>query len=389
MKVLLTGHRGYIGAVLGEMLAARGHEVVGYDTGLYRNAFEIPAVYGGDEGGKRFFESAEPTLYRQSPPGYPAPWGRVGLYDGSELYPWRCTFREIHKDIRDVSPEDVDGIEGVIHLAALSNDPLGELDLRLTEEINFQATVRLAELARAAGAKRFVFASTQSIYGISRTDEELDEEKSEKNPITAYAKTKWRAEQVLKPMGTDTFTVVFLRPATVFGASPMLRCDIVFNNLLASAYTTGKVEIKSDGPPWRPVVHVRDVSAAFIAALEAPAAIVAGQAFNVGIPNGNFTVRQIAEAAQRAVPGSELVFSGEHGSDARTYRVSFNKILTALKDYYRPEWDLDRGGREMIELFKKCGFTADQFRGRAVNRLAQIRYLRSETKQIDDDLRWR
>ncbi|TSD04779.1 MAG: NAD-dependent epimerase/dehydratase [Parcubacteria group bacterium Greene0714_36] len=343
MKVLLTGHRGYIGAVLGDMLAARGHEVVGYDTGLYA---------------------------------------------GSELYPWRCTFREIRKDIRDISPEDVDGIEGVIHLAALSNDPLGELDARLTEEINFQATVRLAELARAAGVRRFVFASTQSIYGISRTDEELDEETSEKNPITAYAKTKWRAERALKPMGTDTFAVVFLRPATVFGASPMLRCDIVFNNFVACAYTGGTIEIKSDGTPWRPVVHVRDVSAAFIAALDAPKELVAGEAFNVGIPNGNFSVRDLAEAAQRAVPGSKLIFTGEHGSDARSYRVSFKKILSVLKEGYQPQWDLDRGAAELIELFGKCSFTADHFRGRATNRLPQIRYL-LETKKIDNNLRWR
>lgn len=342
MRVLVTGHRGYIGSVLVSLLARRGHEVIGFDAGYYR---------------------------------------------GCELYPFDLGMREINKDLRDVAREDMEGIEGIIHLAALSNDPLGELDPRLTEEINFSATVRLAELARGAGVKRFVFASSQSMYGVSGEERELDEDTSEKHPLTAYARTKWEAEKELKRMGGDNFTVVFLRPATVFGASPMLRTDIVFNNLVASAYTTGRIEIKSDGTPWRPVVHVADVSQAFIAGLEAPAELVNGEAFNVGIPNGNFTVRELAQAAQIAVPGSELVFTGEHGSDARTYRVSFNKILSVLKDYYRPEWDLDRGAAELIDIFKKNGFSRDQFRGRATNRLAQIKHLRGK-KRIDDHLRW-
>jgi nucleoside-diphosphate-sugar epimerase len=188
-------------------------------------------------------------------------------------------------------------------------------------------------------------------------------------------------------MGDKNFHVICFRPSTVFGASPMLRCDIVYNNLVACAYTTGKIEIKSDGTPWRPVVHVRDVSNAYIAGLEAPLSIVSGQAFNVGIPSGNFTVRNLAEAAERSVSGSTLVFTGEHGKDSRTYRVSFNKILTQLKDYFKPEWDLDRGGKELVELFKKVNFKEDHFRGRECIRLKQISYLTSQG-QLDSNLRW-
>ncbi len=341
-RVLLTGNRGYIGAVLADMLTQKGYAVAGYDTEYYRDS----ALYG-----------------------FPRP------------------LRQITKDIRDAAPEDARGMDVVIHLAALSNDPLGEFDPRLTEEINFGATVALARIAKDAGVKRFVYASSQSMYGISDDDHELDEDRSKKNPLTAYAKTKWDAEGELKKLNSFDFIVVCLRPSTVFGASPMLRSDIVFNNLVACAYTTGKIEIKSDGTPWRPVVHVKDVSSAFIAALEAPAELVHGQSFNVGIPNGNYTVRDLAEAASRAVPGSIFAFTGEHGKDTRTYRVSFAKILRVLKKYYQPEWDLDRGASELVALFKKINFTDEQFRGRKTNRLQQIKFL-IDKKAINSDLRW-
>jgi nucleoside-diphosphate-sugar epimerase len=330
MKVLVTGNLGYIGSVLVPTLQQAGHEVTGYDIGYYKDCF---------------------------------------LYDdGTKV-------KQIYKDIREVAIEDLSGIEAIIHLAALSNDPLGELSPGLTEEINLMGTLQLAELAKKAGVKRFIYSSSQSMYGISKVDNELEEDNSEKNPITSYARTKWDAELALGKMQTPEFMVVSFRPSTVFGASPRLRCDIVFNNLVACAYTTGKIEIKSDGTPFRPVVHVKDVCAAYMAGLNAPAALVAGRAFNVGIPNGNFTVRQLAEAAQRSVPGSELTFTGEHGNDARTYRVSFNRILTELADYYKPEWDLDRGGKELVELFKKVSFTEADFRGRKTTRLAQLSYL--------------
>ena len=340
MKVMVTGERGYIGAVLVPMLKEKGYEVVGYDSGFF----------------------AENLLEQ---------------FDEDYL--------KITKDIRDITREDLEGIDAIIHLAGLSNDPLGEFSPGLTEDINYNGTVRLAEMAKDVGVSRFVYASSQSMYGISDTCNELDEDDSEKNPVTAYAIAKWNAEQQLHSMSTDDFVVTSLRPSTVFGASPRLRCDIVFNNLVACAYTTGIIEIMSDGSPWRPVVHIKDVCSAFIAGLEAPAASVSGRAFNVGIPDGNFTVRDIAEAAQRSVPGSELIFTGEH-TDPRTYRVSFKRILTELKDYYKPEWDLDMGGKELVEFFDRISFTEKQFRGQETIRLQQLSYLK-ETNRIDDTFR--
>lgn len=342
MNILVTGNKGYIGSVLTELLLARGYGVTGYDT---------------------------------------------GYYDGCGLYDFHPDIRQIEKDVRDVSANDLRGVDAVIHLAALSNDPLGELVPRLTEKINLEATLNLARCAKECGVKRFIYSSSQSMYGISKIDQELDEDDSEKNPITAYARTKWDAECGLKKMGSGNFIVSCFRPSTVFGASPMLRCDIVFNNLVACAYTTGRIEIKSDGSPWRPVVHVRDVSHAFIAGLEAPEHLVAGQSFNVGIPNGNFTVKDLAEAAQKSVTGSVLTFTGEHGRDTRTYKVSFKKILNILKDYYEPEWNLERGAEELVDLFKRTNFSEEQFRGRSCNRLQQINYL-IRTKHLNEDLKW-
>jgi nucleoside-diphosphate-sugar epimerase len=244
----------------------------------------------------------------------------------------------------------------------------------------------LAIMARDVGVTRLVYASSQSMYGISDTSNELDEDDSEKTPVTAYAIAKWNAEQQLHSMSTDDFVITSLRPSTVFGASPRLRCDIVFNNLVACAYTTGKIEIMSDGSPWRPVVHIKDACSAFIAGLEAPATLVSGRAFNVGIPDGNFTVRDIAEAAQRSVPGSELIFTGCH-TDPRTYRVSFRRILTELKDYYKPEWDLDMGGRELVEFFDRIKFTEEQFRGKETIRLQQLVHLK-ENNYLNDTFRF-
>ena len=340
MKVMVTGERGYIGAVLMPILKEKGYEVVGYDSGYFSE-----------------------NLLEQ--------------FDEDYL--------KITKDIRDITREDLKGVNAIIHLAGLSNDPLGEFSPELTEDINYHGTMRLAEMAKDVGVSRFVYASSQSMYGISDTSNELDEDDSEKNPVTAYAIAKWNAEQQLHSMSKDDFVVTSLRPSTVFGASPRLRCDIVFNNLVACAYTTGKIEIMSDGSPWRPVVHIKDVCSAFIAGLEAPTALVSGRAFNVGIPDGNFTVRDIAEAAQRSVPGSELIFTGEH-TDPRTYRVSFKRILTELKDYYKPEWDLDMGGKELVEFFDRICFTEEQFRGHETIRLLQLSYLK-ETNRIDDTFR--
>ena len=341
MTVLVTGNLGYIGSVLAHRLLSRGYSVKGLDVGYFTEC----------------------------------------LLDSSGPY-----VNQIIKDIRDVSLDDLSGIEAIIHLAALSNDPLGDFSPALTDEINFKATIRLAELAKLVGVQRFVYASSQSMYGISSSNDELDEDSSEKNPITAYAKTKWSAERELKRLGNNDFLVVCFRPSTVFGASPRLRCDIVFNNLVACAYTTGRIEIKSDGKPWRPVVHIEDVCDAFIAGLLAPAALVSGRSYNVGIPNGNFTVRELAEAAGRSVPGSSVVFTGEHGSDARSYRVSFSRILTELADWYRPRWSLDQGGRELVEFFGRTRFGEKEFRGQKTNRLLKLKDL-VKSGYLANDLR--
>jgi nucleoside-diphosphate-sugar epimerase len=343
MKILVTGNQGYIGTVLVERLLTDGHSVTGLD---------------------------------------------IGFFEDCALEPAMQAFNQINKDIRDVNRDDLRDIEAIIHLAALSNDPLGEFSPSLTEEINYKATIGLANLAKSVGVQRFVYASSQSMYGISTSEDELDEDSSEKNPITAYAKTKWSAEQDLKQLGADTFTVVCFRPSTVFGASSRLRCDIVFNNLVACAYTTGKIEIKSDGTPWRPVVHIDDVCSAFIAGLQAPTSLVTGRSYNVGILDGNFSVRQLAEAAGRAVPGSAVVFTGQHGSDARSYRVSFKRILTELAEWYKPEWDLDRGGRQLVKFFDRVKFGEKEFRGAQTNRLLKLRSL-DQQGLLHSDLRIR
>ncbi|MHB8972908.1 MAG: NAD-dependent epimerase/dehydratase family protein [Pirellulaceae bacterium] len=343
-SVLVTGNLGYIGTVLTPMLHARGYQVSGFDT--------------------EFF-AAE-----------------------CEMYPARGDLvRQVRKDIRDIEPTDLEGIDAVIHLAALSNDPLGELHPEMTEQINFRGAVRTAECAKQAGVKRFVYASSQSMYGISNISGELDEDASEKHPLTAYARTKWAAECELRGLNHPDFTVVFFRPSTVFGASPRLRCDIVFNNLVACAFTTGRIEILSDGTPWRPVIHVEDVCAGFIAGLRAPRELVAGEAFNVGVPGGNYTVRQLAEAAQECVSGSSLRFMNEHGQDARTYRVCFDKIHSRLQDYFQPHWNLSRGGAQLVEAFRKTGFCEDDFRHDRYSRLPRLKTLIREGK-LDDELRW-
>jgi nucleoside-diphosphate-sugar epimerase len=338
---MVTGDKGYIGSVLIPILKNKGYDVIGYDSGYFVSNL-------------------------------------LGKSDKDYV--------EITKDIRDITKKDLKGVKGIIHLAGLSNDPLGEFSPMLTEEINYNGTMHLAKLAKESGVLRFVYASSQSMYGVSDTSNDLDEDNSDKNPVTAYAIAKWKAEQHLHKMSTDDFIVTSFRPSTVFGVSPRLRCDIVFNNLVACAYTTGKIEIMSDGTPWRPVVHIEDVCSAFIAGLEAPAVLVSGRAFNVGIPDGNFTVRDIAEAAQRAVPGSELIFTGEH-ADPRTYKVSFKRILTELKDYYKPKWSLDMGGKELVSFFDRINFTEHQFRGRKSVRLQQLTYLK-DNNRIDSTLRF-
>ena len=341
MTVLVTGNLGYIGSVLTPFLAQRGYHVRGLDSGFYRECLIKPAV---------------------DPP------------------------EQIIRDIRDAKRDDFEDVETVVHLAALSNDPLGELDEDLTVAINFTGTMRLGELARESGVRRFVYASSQSMYGISSGNAELAEDTSEKNPLTAYARTKWEAEQGLMALRRPGFEVAALRPSTVYGASPRLRSDIVFNNFVACAYTTGSIEIKSDGTPHRPAVHILDACEAFLAVLQADAGLIDGRAFNVGVSDGNYTVRELATAAQLAVPGSRLVFTGEHGTDARTYSVNFNRILIELSDHYRPQWTLDQGGRELVDLFEDSGFSEEDFRGSRCNRLKKINELQTSGR-VDKLLR--
>lgn len=342
MRILITGNNGYIGTVLTNELIKRKYEIVGFDIDYF--------------------------------------------YDCNLVECNSKLIKHIRKDIRTIIDTDLDEIDAVIHLAGLANDPLGELNPKLTKEINFNSTLSLAEICKKKGIQRFIYASSQSMYGISDNKEELDEDKSLKNPVTAYAKTKWEAEKRLKDMNDDNFTVVMFRPSTVFGVSPRLRCDIVYNSFVACAYTTGKIEILSDGSPFRPVIHIQDLCNALISGIEAPKELVSGQSFNVGIKDGNYTVKELAESAQRVVPGSDLVFLNKH-TDPRTYRVSFQKILTVLNDYFKPKWTLDKGGLELIEYFKKIDFSEFDFRDEKVNRLKRLESLINQ-KKINDRLEW-
>jgi len=328
MKILVTGNLGYIGSILTDDLIAKGYEVVGFDSGYFKDCNLLPVT----------------KLKNQ-----------------------------ILKDIRKIEKKDIESCEAVIHLAALSNDPLGEINPKITEEINFGGTIRLAEIAKRIGIRRFVNVSTQSIYGISSIEEELDEYNSIKNPVTEYAKTKWKAEVELQKLNSRNFNIISFRPSTVFGMSPRLRCDIVFNNLISCAYTKKIIEIKSDGSPWRPVVHVKDVCNSLIAGLEAPSEIISGRVFNVGFLNGNYTVKQLAEFISSVVENSRIIFTNEHNKDSRTYKVSFNRINNELKNFYKPQWDLRKGAEEMLLFFKKKNFTEKDFKGTKTNRLLYLK----------------
>ncbi len=341
MKVFVTGNLGYIGSILTDILLEKKIDFIGYDIGYFKNC---------------------------------------------NLVNTNSNFKQVIKDIRDIEKNDLEDSDCIVHLSALSNDPLGEFDAKLTYDINYLSTIRLANFAKETGVKRFIYISSQSMYGISNINEELDEYSSNKNPVTEYAKTKWQAEQELNKLNSKDFCVVSFRPSTVYGVSPRLRCDIVFNNLVASAYTTGKIQIKSDGSPWRPVIHVRDVCSAILAGLFAPTKLLAGKAFNVGILNGNYTVKDLAEIVHKLIPNTELVFTGEHLKDPRTYKVSFKKILTELKDYYKPEWNLEKGALELINFFKKISFNSSQFRGISTNRLLCLSNLILD-KKLDNKFR--
>jgi nucleoside-diphosphate-sugar epimerase len=343
MKLLVTGVEGYIGCLLAPMLVARGHEVVGLDTGYYRDGW--------------LFSD------RSLVPGFP---------------------RQIYRDIREIEPDDLRGIDAVVHMAELSNDPLGANNPEITFQINHQASVRLAALAKAGGVQRFVYTSSCSVYGVADGTHPMTEA-SPVNPQTAYAKCKALVERDVGAMAAPGFSPTFLRNATAYGASPRMRFDIVLNNLCGLAATTGRIAMTSDGTPWRPLVHVLDICEAIACTLEAPVDAIHGEVFNVGADTDNYQVREIAGIVAQVYPDCELSF-GPAGGDNRSYRVDFTRIRSRLPEF-RCSWDARRGANQLREVFDRIGLDAAMFDARPFTRLKQLKYL-SATGQIDDGFFW-
>ena len=339
MKILVTGTDGYLGCLLAPELLRDGHDVRGVDTGLYKSGW---------------------------------------LYHGVD-----ATVQTLAKDIRRLTTADLAGADAVVHMAELSNDPLGQLSPTITYQINHQASVRLAKLAKRAGVDRFVYMSSCSVYGVA--DGEVDET-SPVNPQTAYAECKTMVERDLTAMASETFAPTFLRNATAFGASPRMRFDIVLNNLAGLAWTEKKIAMVSDGTPWRPLVHGLDIAKAIRCVLAAPTELVRGEVFNVGSSQQNYRVREIAEIVGAEFPGCEVTF-GASGGDNRSYRVSFDKINNKLPGF-SCDWDAVAGARQLHEVFRRIDLDAGTFSGRGHTRLLQLQHL-INTGQVDDELFWR
>jgi nucleoside-diphosphate-sugar epimerase len=340
MRVLVTGHNGYIGSVMVPILRAAGHEVVGLDT--------------------FFFEDC------------------CLLDDGHQV-------PALRKDIRDVQPSDLEGFDAIAHLAALCNDPLGDLHPEWTADINHKASVHLATNARAAGVERFLYASSCSMYGAAGGDEILDED-APLRPLTAYAVSKVRTEEDVSKLADRSFSPVFMRNATAYGLSPRLRADVVLNNLVCWAHTTGRIRIMSDGTPWRPIVHVQDIARAFAAVLAAPREVIHHQAFNVGANGENYQVRELAEIVRKTVPGCAVEYAADAGPDPRSYRVDFGKFSRSFPDF-KPHWNASFGAKDLFAALLEANITLADFQGRKYIRLAQIKHL-LEQGSLDDTLRW-
>lgn len=340
MRVLLTGHLGYIGTVLAPMLQSAGHTVVGLDSDLFHSC-----SFGGEP----------------------------------------ASIQTIARDIRDVEAEDLAGFDAVLHLAALSNDPLGDLNPAMTYEINQHASVRLAALARAAGVARYIFSSSCSSYGAAG-DDFIDED-APCNPVTPYGISKLRAEQEIAALAGDTFSPTLLRNATAFGVSPRLRFDLVLNNLVAWAVTTGQIYLKSDGTPWRPIVHIEDIARAFLAVLEAPRELIHNAVFNVGRNADNYRISDLAEIVAATVPGCRIAYAPDAGPDKRNYRVDCSRIQQTLPGF-RPQWDAAKGAQELYDAYQRVGLTLEEFEGPRYKRIAHIRRL-LESGELDESLRWR
>ncbi len=341
MKVLVTGHKGYIGTVMVPMLLKEGYEVFGLDSDLYRRCTF------GDQSIARIPEKI--------------------------------------MDIRDVQVQDLLGFDAVIHLAGLSNDPLGDLNPQLTFEINYKATLRLAELSKEAGVQRFLFSSSCSTYGAAGN--EFLTEEAAFNPVTPYGRSKVLSEQSLAKLADERFCPVFLRNATAYGASPRIRFDLVLNNLVSWAYTTGRVHLKSDGTAWRPIVHIEDISRAFIALLRAPLKLVWNQAFNVGASEENYQIRDIAELVKQTVPGCELEFADGASTDTRNYRVDCRKIHQMFPDF-QPQWNAAKGAEQIFNAVSRFGLKLDEFEGPRYKRLDHIKQLLG-AGLLDETLRWK
>ncbi|GAA0721095.1 SDR family oxidoreductase [Dactylosporangium roseum] len=340
MRVLVTGHDGYIGSVLVPILRQAGHEVVGLDTGLFADC-----VLG------------------------PAP---------EEV-------KTLRVDLRDVEPEHVTGFDAVVHLAALCNDPLGNLNPDLTYDVNHRSTLRLARAAKAVGARRFLFASSCSLYGKGDDDTPLDETAGFQ-PVTPYGESKILSEQGLLELADDDFSPTFLRNATAYGFSPRLRGDLVVNDLAAHALLTGQVRLLSDGKAWRPLVHIEDISAAFLALLEVGRERVHAKAYNIGRSSENYLIRDVANLVAEVVPGSEVTFAAGAGTDLRNYRVTCDLIAAEIPEF-QPKWTVKLGVEQLVEEYQRHGLTIEQFGSERHQRIKRIRSLMEQGK-LDDNLRW-